>query len=215
MEQRNGGRKLQLHRLGDKHIWSAFLETLSRNIHFVLVDATTGFVISRHSVPARHFPPKPTATQIIVVPADRQLPAGEARIDLRKVCEPINHVASIESVQTSWRPKALPDADQFERHISAALGDLDNRFARLIDSVSGPLAGLHAEKRRQAEAGGGPLVDGEDDRLAILANSAIQIETLASLERKRRAIKAAIRAAGTDEEIKAALKPQDEKEAFL
>ena len=179
----------------------------SRNVRYVLVDIATGFVESRASVPREMF----DEVQIpegrrVVVPADGIVPGERVKLDLRKVRKPINFVASIADVQTAWRNDDEVPADlQFEITKAETIDELDWTYAERIEGLRGPLAALHAEKRRQAETGCGPLVADEADRLAILANAAVEDERIAAIERQRRAVKAAVKAATTDDEIKAAL----------
>lgn len=179
---------------------------MARNIRYLLIDASTGFIVSSHSVPPKLFRPADIPEgQRVVVPDNGVLPAGAARLDLRKVRKPINHVASVDHVMASWRRDETPESHRLEIVRGEAIDRLDRDHAARIAGVAGPLGALHAEKRRQAEAGDGPLVADEADRLAILANATQQDERLAAIERDRRAAKAAIRAATTEDEIKAAL----------
>jgi MoxR-like ATPase len=83
------------------------------------------------------------------------------------------------------------------------IADLDQIYSERLAEIAGPLAAIHAEKRRQAEAGGGPLVADEADRLAILANAAAQDEAVAAIERERREVKALLRAAKSRNELAA------------
>lgn len=80
---------------------------------------------------------------------------------------------------------------------------IDKHFAVLMADEIGPLGDLHARKRYMAENGGGPLVDGDEDRRAILDNAYAQDRRIASLEVRRRQMKAEVRSAGTAEEVKA------------
>jgi len=179
----------------------------SRNVRYVLVDIATGFVESRASVPRDMFDGmQPPEGKRLVVPADGVVPGERVKLDLRKVRKPINFVSSIADVQTAWRSDDEVPADlQFATTKGETIEALDRSYAERIEKVRGPLAALHAEKRRQAETGGGPLVADEADRLAVLANAAAEDERIAGIERQRRAVKAAVKAATTDDEIKAAL----------
>lgn len=172
----------------------------------MLVDIETGFVDQRVSVPQSQFEDhQPPDGKRMVVPADGIIPVGRIRLDMRKVRQAITQVGCIAEVQSSWRPKALPERHCLDIARADAIAALDASAARRIDALRGPLATLHAEKRRQAEAGGGPLVAGETDRRAILANAAAEDEAVAAIERERRALKARLRAARTEDEIKAIL----------
>ncbi len=164
---------------------------IMRNVDYVLVDIATGFVTGLFSVPGRLFDPVVPAGMRMVVPADGILPKGErVKIDLRKVRREIVAVESIEAVRLSWRESQISDEIRFEQRLTVALGVVDRDFAGRIASLAGPLSALHTEKRRQAEAGVGPLVADEADRRAILVNAKAQDETIASIDRERRAIKA-------------------------
>jgi len=80
-----------------------------------------------------------------------------------------------------------------------ALDRIDRHYSRLVAEEIGPLGALHALKRAQAIAGGGPLLDG--DAAAVLDRATAQDERLAGLDRARRAMKSAVRAATTSAEI--------------
>lgn len=82
----------------------------------------------------------------------------------------------------------------------SALDQIDAHFARLIAAEIGPLGALHALKRAQAEAGVGVLID--SDRAAVLERAAEQDDRLAALDRRRRQMKAEVRAAVTAADIK-------------
>lgn len=86
-----------------------------------------------------------------------------------------------------------------------ALAFIDAHYGRLIAAEIGPLAALHALKAAQAEAGGGPLVQDEDDRQAILSNASALVDRLAPIEKERRAAKVAVRSADTVEALMAAV----------
>jgi MoxR-like ATPase len=120
---------------------------------------------------------------------------------MRTVKRGINAVATIADVVTDWRPREMPGNLAFDHKRGLLIADLDKAYAAHLSSIIGPLAHLHTEKRRQAEAGGGPLVADAEDRLAILANAARQDEAIAEIERARREEKAKIRAMTTLEEI--------------
>lgn len=86
-----------------------------------------------------------------------------------------------------------------------ALAELDRLYADRIAAVMGPFAALHALKREQALAGGGPLVADEADRLAIIAAVDAEMARLADLETRRLAFRARIRAAQSNAEISVVL----------
>lgn len=177
-------------------------------VAYILVDGTTGQVLQSVSVPQRFFPRPVPAGQRMVVLGDGKAPSTtQRRVDLRKVRQKMTFTATLDDVLAARQPEIRPRSAVIELMMqqSAAVGRLDREFVRRMEDLAGPLASLHAEKRRQAEAGGGPLVADEADRLAILENAARQDAALAALETKRRAIKAAIRAAATAGEIDAAL----------
>jgi len=189
-------------------------------VAYILVDESSGHVLRSVSVPQRMFPRPVPAGQRMVVLGDGKVPSTtQLRVDLRKVRQPMTFVAALDDVLAARQPEIRPRSAVIELMMqqSAAIARLDSEFVRRMDDLAGPLASLHAEKRRQAEAGGGPLVADEADRLAILANAARQDAALAALETKRRAIKVAIRAAATAGEIDAALATlsQDEKGSGL
>lgn len=169
------------------------------SIRFIYIDAKTGFILSRQMLPV--LPDAPPEGQRIVVPDDGQLPAADLRIDLRKARKPVNHVASIEDVLANWSPPELSPVHALEQMKEVAIFAVDKTYAEWIEKVQGPLAGLHAEKRRQAEAGGGPLIVDEEDRLAILAKAAEQDEILFAIDAERRSLKMAIKSAESKEEI--------------
>ena len=87
--------------------------------------------------------------------------------------------------------------------------DLDTEYAAHFAVVRGPLAVVHSEKRRQAEAGSGALIADEDDRVAILAAAAAEDIILAEIEGARRAKKAALRAATSMEELNSIMAATD------
>lgn len=78
-----------------------------------------------------------------------------------------------------------------------ALTAVDHHYARRLAEIVGPLGPVHALKRAQALAGGGPLVADDADREAILARAAEQDEALRDIEAGRLALKDALRAATT------------------
>lgn len=184
---------------------------MSTRSTFYLVVNDDGRVISHCLIPNEMFPPEIAAGTRIIVPADGNGPETEVCVDLRKVSERVNHVESIKDV-LAWSEPApsaviLLDIER-RRHIAK----VDEVYAQRIAAVAGPLAALHAEKCRQAEAGGGPLVADEPDRLAILANAGRENEAIAEIERQRRAVKALLRAAETDSDFAAALALIDDDE---
>ena len=166
----------------------------------------TGVVTLRGSVPARLFASVDVpAGHRLVKPLDGIVPAGMVRLDLRKIRRERNEVSTIESVMAARQPDGLSSEQLLEVSRAKALAAVDQSYGLRMQSITGPFATLHAEKRRQAEAGGGPLVLDEADRLAILANAAAEDEAVGTIERQRRAVKAALKAATTEDEIKAAL----------
>lgn len=194
---------------------------MSRNVRYVLVGAD-GFVTRRFSVPAGLVPGEPPEGQRIVIIGDGILPRGRAKLDLRKIRKPVNVVASIGAVRSSWRAPEPSPEDRLEERRHGAIGRLDRDCAARAASIAGPLAALHAEKRRQAEAGAYdratmPLVADEADRLAILRRAQDEADAIAAIERRRRTIKAALKAAKTEDEIKAAMAvaSDDPKEGFF
>lgn len=78
-----------------------------------------------------------------------------------------------------------------------ALGQIDRHYAAKIDAVLGPMASLHLLKRIVPS---GAFVADKD---AILKRAAEQDEILAAIDKERRELKAAVRAAATAAEIKA------------
>ncbi len=170
---------------------------MSTRSTFYLVVDSKGRVASHNRIPNEMFPPDLAAGTRIVVPADGKGPETDVRVDLRKARKPVNHVASIEDVLTTWRPEPTPAHVILDMERRKRIAELDRIYAERLAGIAGPLAGIHAEKRRQAEAGGGPLVADEADRLAILANAAAQDAVLAEIERERRTVKSQIRDANT------------------
>lgn len=171
---------------------------MKKNVGYVLVDAETGYSTSVHSVPVKRFTANVPEGQRMVVPADGVLPRNQMRVDLSQVDRELVAVHSMSDVHVGSRAE-LP----FEIVVAKAIGEIDRLFASRLAGLCGPLAAIHAEKRRQAEAGGGPLIKDEADRQAIIANAAAQDEQIAKIERERRAIKAALRAATSEDEVQA------------
>ena len=185
------------------------------NTRYLLVEQDTGAIAAYGSIPSEMFPPANVRSGLVVVRAldNRPPPIGEHRVLARHRKFPVNAVATFAKAFSAWRPPQ-PKADaRLAMTRSAAIEKVDLLFADLLAKVTGPLVKLHAEKRRQAEAGGGPLVTDETDRLAILANAAAEDEAVARIERRRRTIKAALKAATTEEEITAALAMPDANDA--
>lgn len=183
-------------------------------VAYILVDETTGHVLSAGSVPQRFFPRSVPSGQRMVVFGNGKAPnTTQLRVDLRKVRQPMTFVERVDDVLACRQPEIRqPDAALeiiMRRH--EALGRLDREFARRMDEIAGPLADLHAEKRRQAEAGGGPLVAGEADRLAILENAANQHAAIAALEAEYRTIRARLKAVATLAELEAIQLSPDDK----
>ena len=160
-------------------------------------------------MPEEFVPSTPADGQRIVIPSDRVIPGGPARLDLRKVRQPINRVASIESVQATWRADEPTEEMKLDLARDRAMHDLDTEYAAHFAVVRGPLAVVHSEKRRQAEAGSGALIADEDDRVAILAAAAAEDIILAEIEGARRAKKAALRAATSMEELNSIMAATD------
>lgn len=174
----------------------------TRSIFYLVVNGE-GHVISQCLIPKGMFPPEIAEGTRIVVPADGKGPSGEVRVDLRKLRKPINHIASLGEALTSWRPEQPSVGVYLDAKRQQRIAALDQAYAERMAELAGPLASLHAEKRRQAEAGGGSLVSDDADRLAILENAARQDALLAELERQRRSAKAQLRAAATEDELDA------------
>lgn len=164
-------------------------QTALRNIPYTIYDKATGdVVVSGVAGTPKSINAKLQAGQGLLL--DVQMDPRVHRVDL----------ATLEAV-----PRPPPPPPELEEERVAALANLDMTFIARLSDATGPFASLHAEKRRQAEAGGGPLVVDEEDRLAILANAKAQNEAIAAIERQRRETKAALRAATTEDEIKAIL----------
>lgn len=174
----------------------------TRSTFYLVIDGE-GRVVSHNRIPNEMFPPDIAAGTRIVVPADGKGPETEVRVDLRKVRKPVNHVPSVEDVLTAWRPDPMPEHVILDVERRKRIAEVDEIYAERIAVLTGPLAAIHAEKRRQAEAGGGPLVADEADRLAILANAAAQDKAVAIIERERREAKALLRAANSRDELAA------------
>lgn len=184
----------------------------SRNIRYILIDATTGFIITYMSVPPATILEDQTVPdgQRMVIPEDGIIPKGMIKIDLRKCKGTINRVESIASVQASWRPKPIPAKHFLRIRQADEIARIDQIYADRIAQVAGPLNAVHAEKRRQAELGSFnpeimPLIVDEQDRLAVLANARVQDERIAEIETCRRKIKAALKTSTSEDEINAAL----------
>lgn len=179
----------------------------SRNIRYGLVNVRTGEVQQWVSVPSEMFEDQVLPDGMrIVMPQDGLTPRCPVRLDMRKVRQPITVVATIESVLApTWAEDVLPAEAILEIARCNAVATLDHRFAARMAEIAGPLAAIHAEKRQQAEVGGGALIVDESDRLAILANAAAQDEAVAAIERQRRDVKARLRSAATEDEIAAIL----------
>ncbi|PWJ79857.1 hypothetical protein C7441_114135 [Pseudaminobacter salicylatoxidans] len=178
---------------------------MSTRSTFYLVVDRKGCIVTQCRVPNSMFPPEIAKGTRIVVPADGKGPDTEMRVDRRKVRKPINSVATLNDVLLRSNEPAAPAEHRLESLRGEAIAELDRAFAARLRSLLGPLADLHAAKRRQAETGGGSLVDDETDRLAIMENAARQDEAIAQMERKRRSLKARIRSATTSQDIEDAL----------
>lgn len=167
------------------------------NLRFLVV-GNDGYTRKWMSLPESEFPPELDEDERIVVPD--VMPSGQvSRLDMRKVRRAINRVGSINDVMAKAEP--VPAAILLDKAISDKCLEIDQQFAALIAQLVGPFAALHAEKRRQAEAGGGPLVAGEEDRLAILERVAEQDAALSTLDANRLKLKAAVRAAKSPEAV--------------
>lgn len=188
--------------------------TLTRYFTF---ESGTGRVVMRGSASRERLPNEAPEGHGLVIVEDGRIPRDGFRVDRRKIPPAgITIVSSLDGkLLDADKTQILSSRAAVEERRIRAIAGLDDDYARRLAEVRGPLADLHAEKRRQAEAGVGPLVADETDRLAILANAARQDEAVAAIELKRRAIKAALKAATTEDEIKAALAmSNDPKEAF-
>lgn len=173
------------------------------NVHYVVVDGSSGRIVETVSVPESMFPLHTEEHQKIVVITDRSMPVHHQYVvDLGMLIDKITIAAKISDiVNKDERPPDIPPA--LDVLIAEKILEVDNLYAERLAEIAGPLAALHAEKRRQAEAGGGPLVADEADRLAILANAAAQDEAVAAIERERRELKALLRAANSRDELAA------------
>lgn len=182
---------------------------MPRNLAYAVFDAGTGLLASIVSIPAGS--PKPEAIEgsLIVIVADGKLPRREVKVDRRKIKAAVTEVETISDVLLSWSPPPMHPAARLSMSKAAAINAIDVDYAERLKTVAGPFAAIHAEKRRQADAGGGPLIVDEDDRAAILANAAKQDEKIASIESERRDLKTRIRAASTTEEIDAIMRRPD------
>lgn len=172
-------------------------------ISYLLVNED-GFIARRCFVPEEMFPPQDIEDGITVVVAEDgiALPPGQHRFDRRKLRNKVQRVSSYADALSTWRPDEQGEDSLVSRAMVDAEAVIDAAFARRMEAVRGPLAEIHAEKRRQAEAGGGPLIVDDADRLAILANAEAQDEQIAAIERRRREIKTALRAATSEDEIR-------------
>lgn len=140
------------------------------------------------------------AARVVVLRAGA--PLGDWRIDMRRLRRDPDHRHDFHAIAVT---RKIGRAEAAMRVVIARLEAvelIDRHFAGLL---TGPLADVHARKRRQAEASGGTLVDGDADRMAILARAAEQDERLAALDRQRRALKADVREAETLEAVQVVL----------
>lgn len=99
-----------------------------------------------------------------------------------------------------WEEPAL----ELETLRQRALDRVDAHYAAVISSIYGQFPWAHQAKLEQARAGGGPLVADEEDRLAIIAKAADQLELLEHIEPERIAMKRAVREAESIEALEAA-----------
>lgn len=151
-------------------------------------------------------PKAPDVGKKLVIVTDGKLPShSQYVLKLDMMPEPVTYVEQfIDIVAVDEMPTGQGKAD-LDTLKHDRIRELDQVYASRMASLKGPLENLHAEKRRQAEAGGGPLVADEADRLAILENAERQDSELAEVESERRVIKAHLRNARTEEEIAAVL----------
>jgi len=140
-------------------------------------------------------------SQRLVTLTDTDIVVGDYVVDLAKL-EAASEPCAFADITVEILP---PPEVLLQRARDDAEWRLDKHFAGMIASELGPLADVHVRKRRQAEAGGGPLVDDETDRAAILDRAAEQDARLAEFDRRRRRLKAEIRTARTVDEVAAAL----------
>ncbi len=175
-----------------------------RNINYVVIDAETGLVKEVVSIPPDQFPLREaTKTERIVVPADGILPGEPVRFDLRKVRKTVNAVETLAGIMSKANPEPIAEVHRVNVRRNAQLRSIDALYADRMSRLLGPLGFLHAEKLRQAEAGGGPLIVDETDRQAILANAEAESKAIAALEQERRSFKVQLRSALTIDQIEA------------
>jgi hypothetical protein len=175
---------------------------LSRNIFYLVVDYA-GTIQSMGSVPASRFEDiKLEKRRRLIIPEDGKPPENAAaKLNVKGLPTGVISVPSLAEITIPVEPPSAEVVLELRR--SETLAIVDAFFASAFASIRGPLAELHAEKRKQAEAGGGPLIVDEEDRVAILAKAKAQDDQIAKLEQERRTTKAALVAAVTIEEIAA------------
>lgn len=166
----------------------------TNNIRYVSIDAS-GFVVGRFSIP-KDMPMEIPQGLKIVVPRDRQIPAGEIRFDLRKVRKDVNIVESIDDVRASWTPLE-PSLDGIKLQ---KIEQLDIQYARTFESIRGPLARIHDWKRQKAEKNPKDL-----EAEAIIQAASAEDQHLDRLETERRDKKQRMLDASTIEEVEAIL----------
>jgi hypothetical protein len=138
----------------------------------------------------------------LIIPEDGKPPENAAaKLNVKGLPTGVISVPSLAEITIPVEPPSAEVVLELRR--SETLAIVDAFFASAFASIRGPLAELHAEKRKQAEAGGGPLIVDEEDRVAILAKAKAQDDQIAKLEQERRTTKAALVAAVTIEEIAA------------
>ncbi len=171
---------------------------------YVVACARTGAVLQLVTAPKRALPSGPDAGQKIIVITDGNLPKhSQYVLKLDMLSEPVTYVDQFADIVATDGWPTRGDNSDLEVRRCEIIAEIDRSYAERLAAVAGPLMSLHTEKRRQAEAGGGPLVMDEADRLAILVNAARQDEAIAEIERQRRAVKAQIRRAATSAELDA------------
>lgn len=178
---------------------------MNKNITYVVI-GSDGLVKRRASTPESRLP-TPNQGDKIVVFEDKRLPFAGAKFDLRKLRNDVNTLESFERGLTKTsKPVQLTPEMIFRKKVRRALESVDAQFAQAYKDIKGPMADIHAEKKRQAETGGGPLIASEEERQIVLTNAAAEDEQIATMERIRLETKARIREAKTLEELRLASK---------
>jgi hypothetical protein len=171
-----------------------------RTVAYVLI-GPDGEVVERHRCMRDRVPEAAPEGHKIVVMADGSLPPAEAKFDGRKIRKARTEIATVEEGLSANQRPAVPEDALVRKKQRAALGRVDQEFARRYAEILGPFAAIHAEKLRQAQAGGGPLIADEQERQDVLTKAAEQEELLVAVEKERMAAKAALREATTLGEI--------------